>query len=426
MATNPSNPQPPADEAEFLAWVEGEPLARDREQAVARAMGADRALARRLEAMRADRAAHQGIADVAAPAGLMSGVEAALLPVLERHMLLGLNENGGPVADHPPISIVQPVKRSIVQTFFADRVGRGLAVAAALLLMVGGATYLGTTYLSGRTAPRPTTIALGPGAHTAESRTGDARPTLAAIESPAAKVESAAAKAEPPAAALAAAPVAPPSDELTPASAGSDAPGVTIADAADYGANVTGPFLPDLDGARAAELAREGRLVIRVKFADTALGAQSGKLADRVRHGDQSLFRLDAEAPPAVVALLAPTLPPAYTPSDEAPARPQFAGDSKIASDLPEGLPGPPRPDWNVPPPQLVYLIQTRLDGGALDALKATLAGNAGEAQYEELADPLPQDGAAVLNPASVVWWNQAPAAWTWWASVPVVIDVGR
>src|SRR5579862_6004566 len=160
MANNHSNPHTPhtPDEADLLAWIEGEPLPRDREQAVARALGEDRTLARRLEAMRADRTALKSIGPVAAPVGLMSAVETALQPVLERQMLLGLRE-GEPVADRLPISIVQPVKRSIMQAFFADRVGRRLAAAAAVLLMVGGATYLGTTYLSGRTAPKPTSIA---------------------------------------------------------------------------------------------------------------------------------------------------------------------------------------------------------------------------------------------------------------------------
>ena len=161
MPAEPTNPRPP-DEADFLAWVEGEALPRDREAAVSRAIGADPALGRRLSSMRADRMALKSLAQVAAPASLMAGVEAALQPVLERQMLLGLRD-GEEVADHPPISIVRPVKRSIMQTFFADRMGRRLAVAAGLLLMVGGATYLGTTYLSGRTAPGLATALSGLG-----------------------------------------------------------------------------------------------------------------------------------------------------------------------------------------------------------------------------------------------------------------------
>ena len=30
------------------------------------------------------------------------------------------------------------------------------------------------------------------------------------------------------------------------------------------------------------------------------------------------------------------------------------------------------------------------------------------------------------INPASVIWWSQGPAAWKDWAGVPVVVDVNR
>ena len=87
MPSEPANSRPSVpDEADFLAWVEGEPLPKDREAAVGRALTGDRALARRLEAMRADRAAIKALPTIACPASLMAGVEAALQPVLERQM----------------------------------------------------------------------------------------------------------------------------------------------------------------------------------------------------------------------------------------------------------------------------------------------------------------------------------------------------
>jgi hypothetical protein len=60
-----------------------------------------------------------------------------------------------------------------------------------------------------------------------------------------------------------------------------------------------------------------------------------------------------------------------------------------------------------------------------MDTLRSTLSGTYGKADFEELAEPLP-DPTPVLNSASVVWWNQGPAGWTWWASIPVVIDTNR
>ena len=77
---------PRPDEADLLAFVEGESLPRDRELSVAKALEADPALARKMERMRADRAAFRALPDVKAPPGLMDAVEAALQPLLERQV----------------------------------------------------------------------------------------------------------------------------------------------------------------------------------------------------------------------------------------------------------------------------------------------------------------------------------------------------
>jgi hypothetical protein len=425
MASDLSNPQPP-DEADLLAWIEGEPLPRDREQVVARALGEDRVLARKLEAMRADRAAIKGIPEMAAPTGLMSAVEAALQPVLERQMLLGLRD-GESFADHPPISIVQPVKRSIMQAFFSDRVGRRLAAAAALLIMVGGATYLGTTYLSGRTAPKSSTFA-GKDAGTrdpnktsaagAERRLASADVAKPELPAPA---SAAADNRESSAAALTLPKIEPAADAPSESNTSGRE---TVADASEYGAWAVGPFLPELDGARAAELAREGRLIIRITAMDP--GVRNVGLAERVRRADGSMFRLGDEPPAALVQMLAPPTPSANSePAREAFTPPSVAGKNEF--DAPMTLVGPPAPaEWSVPAPQTVYLVQIRLDGGAMEALKSALSGGYGEVQYEELAEPLPQDGSAAVNPASVVWWTQGPSGWVGWASVPVVVDTMR
>src|SRR5262245_22583953 len=118
MTNSPHNPARPnmPDEADLLAWVEGESLPRERELAVARALQQDRKLARRLEAMRADRLALRALREPECPADVLAGVESALQPVLERQMLLGLSQ-GAPIEDHLPVSIVRPVKRSILQAF---------------------------------------------------------------------------------------------------------------------------------------------------------------------------------------------------------------------------------------------------------------------------------------------------------------------
>ena len=119
-ANGPNHPRPQMpDEADLLAWVEGEPLPRDRELAVARALEADKRLARRLAAMKSDRSALCSMPEVACPPGLLRAVEAQLQPVLERQMLLGLRD-GEAIQDHLPVSIVQPVKKSIVAAFLRE------------------------------------------------------------------------------------------------------------------------------------------------------------------------------------------------------------------------------------------------------------------------------------------------------------------
>jgi hypothetical protein len=420
MAAEIPNPATPS-EADCLAWVEGEPLPREREQALARAFGADPALARRLEAMRADRGALCSLETPAAPANLMAGVETALQPMLERQMLLGLQE-GSSISDLPPISIVRPVRRSIVAAFFADRTGRRLAAAAAVLVVVGGAAYLGTTYLSRRTAPKPNMIALGGPSKPGPSASDEG---AALALNPTQKRESQPAEAPPPPApveTLAAETHEEKSKDLTPEGASGEAPETQVADAAQFGQWAEGPFLPELDGARAAELAKQGRLLIRVTALDPSF--RNGGVAERIRRADGNMIRLGEDAPPALVQLLAPPAPaPEMGPQPEMERPAALASDSSLPS-----VPAPPsgsERSWTPPSEQTVYLAQVRLDGAALEALRGTLSGGYGAAQYEELNEPL-TEGTAALNPTAVVWWTQPPAGWKDWAGVPIVVDVHR
>jgi hypothetical protein len=411
------HPPPLPDEADLLAWVEGEPLPRDKEAAVRRAMIDDQGLARRLEGMRADRAALRSLTAVSAPASLMASVEAALQPVLERQMLLGLRE-GQPIEDHPPISIVRPMRRSIAQTFFADRMGRRLAMAAGLLLIVGGTAYLGTTYLSGKTAPRPiNTLAV------TKPRTDSAPPSAS---TPAALTDAAPAKTGETAAPTAAR-VAERDAAVEQAKTEPDE-GMTIANAEppapEYSPADMGPFLPALDGARAAELAQDGRLVIRLKSVDPTVTSNPGRIAERLRSGDG--WRLGDDPSPALLTLIAPPAAPA--PEAEPVPVPELPTVAQTDPEQPQPVYGPPGPpsDWHPLPPTTVYLVQARLDGATLEALRSALAGSYGEAVYEEQAEPLPQEGPGAVNPASVVWWASGPSGWARWANVPVVVDTAR
>jgi hypothetical protein len=179
---------------------------------------------------------------------------------------------------------------------------------------------------------------------------------------------------------------------------------------------------------RALELAREGRLVIRLKVADPSIAAQPSRVADRIRRAESPMWRVAADAPAELAAKLSPSMPEPRQPSASEPEPIRYSGEKQYSSDLAPGMFGPPRPPELPPPPapKSVYIIQTRLDAQALETLMNAIEGSYGEAAFEESAEPLSLDSAAVPTPASVVWWGQSPAAWTHWASVPVVIDTVR
>lgn len=420
MPSDPSNPCPPVpDEADLLALIEGERLPRDREAALMRALDSNPRLARRIDAMRRDRAALRSLPEVSCPPGVMAAVEAALQPVLERQMLLGLRD-GQPVDEHLPVSVVQPARRSVFAAFFAERGGRRMALAAGLLLLVGGASYLAATFMWPSPSPSPVhELAMNDGgevevagveaADTGESRTlaaKSAEPSIAAFSAPTEEPPDAAAATAP--VEIAAAPAESPADTLVA--------GVSVETEAPS-ANTS------IDAERAIALAREGRLVIRLKAPDPVVLADPERIAARIRSRQSPAWRLGEQAPAQLASLLNAATPAPYRPPQ--PAAPQpitFAGG--YVSDLPEGFYGPPRPpvEGFRPVRSAVYLVQTRLDAAALDSLRDALAPY-GEPVFEEAAEPLPIDNSAALTPNAVVWWSQPPAGWTWWASVPVVID---
>lgn len=410
---NTPAPRPP-DEGELLAWIEGERLPRERELAVAMALSQDAALARRLELMRADRDALGSLPSPAAPAGLMDAVEAALQPVLERQMLVGMEAS----ADAPlPISMVQPAKRSVFDVFLRDRMGRRMAAAAGLLLLVGGATYFATSYFSG-TAPAPN-LARGP---------VDAGPEAVAGAATAPRTEGgggtpATAEAGTPEGDAGTAIAAAPAPEVDPAGAEPPAPVIITQ---QYGPPAPDGAVVALDMARAAELALESRLVIRLRTADPLVRAQPDRLADRIRRAESPAWKLGGEVPPAALAVLNPPVAPARQPRERTFEPPVLADDDKPIEIL--SLPAPPvlAPLPPQPPKPAAFMVQTRLDPAALETLRSAIASRHGEAVFEELAEPLPLNDGPSLNPAAVLWWSQSPAGWTRWAEVPVVIDAFR
>lgn len=435
----PSNPhlpngQPldPALEADLLAWIEGEPLPAARDAAVARYLNAHPKYAERLLRMKGDREALRALADEPAPAGLVQGALEALEPVLERQMLLDLAQ-GEPVGGGPPVSIVRPPRQSLWETFTADRLGRRLAMAAALLLLVGGVTYFAADQL-GDGAGRPSfedesgPIALQqPPEDEAPSILFDASPAREVAAAP----EWAMMKSEP--ASDAGRVEEPAPTTLAATGRGASAGAADLAEAKPAEVLVAAPEAPEpveIGPERALELAREGRLAIRVLSGNPERAVT--RLENRAsRRSAAAPWRLGGEVDETIIAALAnPGPSTALVRADLPPEdlRPTFAG-----MDLPPEvrmlLPGSettslafelPVPAHAVPHGRMV---EVRLDERTLESVRKEAARVAGgRAVYEELPTALPPETPPV-SPASVFWWTQPPSAWGGWGRVPVIIE---
>jgi len=412
------------DEADLLAWVEGEPLSAEANAAVAQALLSDPVLARKLESMRSDRVALQMLGEERAPRGLIASVETALQPVLERELLLGLKD-GEPVDSHPVVSMVRPEKRGIFQTFLADRAGRRMALAASLLVLIGGATWYGTVMFSSgpqpvgpiaindarnrearEAVPADSTLATKSGDSSEVARTESVVAPLTIATGPEASFDAPQALAAAPAAADAS------NAEATP---------VALAD-------LVGPVKTPMDPALAAELARERRLVIRVVSREATTAPR--RVCDRVKKEfNSAAWKLASDAPTAELATALEARPldvGRAAPQVNQPEWPAFAGIEQI-----EPIVGPPAPRElaviEEAEPQPVYVVQARLDAATMSQLRASLekSGPADEIVFEERYEALPlaSGGAPVLTPAAVLWWTNPPAGWTSWGEVPVVIE---
>ncbi len=146
------------DEATLLAWVEGE-LPPEMHRRVSLALSREPRLRELAEGMIADRDDFRSMGDETAPTGLLADVADAL----EREMLVGLEEEGVALSSKPPRSVVAgriaPGGGSRKSRFgranglWQDRFGRRLAMAAGLLLVVGGAGTLGVLLWPDRSTP---------------------------------------------------------------------------------------------------------------------------------------------------------------------------------------------------------------------------------------------------------------------------------
>ncbi|MDX9912675.1 MAG: hypothetical protein RBS39_12670 [Phycisphaerales bacterium] len=396
-----STPHPdarnPLDEGVVLAWIEGE-LSGPEADAVARAVALDPALRDWAAAVRRDRAAMSTLPEERAPARVMRGVEQAL----ERHVLMAARVaaperagDEGPGAI--PVSIVLPPRYTLgerVGDVLAHRwFGRGVRFAAAAVLLgaAGVGVWIGSAWL-GR----------GSGPAIASREVDKSSPLL---EEPIDASE---------VGALALAPHAGLADALD---------GALIEKAEGEGASdalaATGTFgptiEPELTLARAAELARTGRLVVRVRTGDPMQGVDATAAITERLVRMRGVHALDREVSLAMGEALAG--PGTATMFDFAMA------DDAGATALREQRAAGRDASRNEPDARQVAAVLV----GEVDA---------DERELERLLRVLRQRGSVTLEPAptnvsagpaldaeSLLWWSEPPAHWSPRGRVLIVVE---
>jgi len=375
MTARPSNPDPtppPLNEEHMLEWVEGK-LSRIEE--ANRAASTRAGVGDRVRQMQANRRALQSLGDVRAPAELMDRV----LVALEREALLGLT-NGEDVSDHLPINIathqVVVRKNSRLQKWAPQ-----LALAAGLLLLVGGAAYWGSVLVKPAPLGPPVAMVDPKPSPDPTSKDGGDEATLAEYQRLA---KGSAAEAEPSAfsAAALAAPAAP--EEMT--------------------------------DERILRLAREGRLVMRVKARDLSRLAQVESLNT---FKDGRTWRISKDVPSEVALAVAEPRgsSPLANPHD---SQPTIAAVAPMIATGAAGFPIPP--NFQLPQPTThTYLIDFPDTQKTLAAIRTTLSDRLkATVEFEELAAPVQLPRAQ--DPDALLWWTLPPSSWTQRVTVPVVV----
>lgn len=378
----PSDPARPDDallpEEVLLDWAEGRIAPENAAELAARSGRAG--LSERMAQMQADRATLRSLPILKAPPQLLERTLAAL----ERDSLIGIAA-GTPIDDHPPISMAEYKARhggKLLRRAWPMR----LAMAAGFTLLVGGAGFLAVQTFAPRSGSRTGPIAMHPGGSEADAE------FFHAAEAPTSKVSSS-----------------------TPA----DAQALTLAAST---ASEAAP-LP-IDAVRAAALAREGRLLLRVGPART-------DAVERLAAKDRS-WRITRSVPPPMQEAVAraASVRSRLSPTVMADARGGETARAQRQARAVEGLapligPGAAHSFMAAPSASLVpaaYICETDPSAAALDAVKAALESRLkAEVAFEELSEALPPP--APETAADVLWWTRAPAKWPAKSAVPVLVD---
>jgi hypothetical protein len=391
----------------LLDWIDGKLSPSEQaklEQASGRA-----GLSERIAQMQAQRLILRSLPEEEAPVDLLDRV----LNTLERDQLVG-----GEMPRHVDDVIIGRRVRSR----FA-----GLAVAAGVTLLLGGGVYLASVALRPATPAVPGPIAMNTTPPLLPAERAQAKQSELAQAGTMQKSEADAAPAagsdveglrSPPRGAMAkgAAPTPPALSDSAIASE------VAISEPA------TPELTPLVSPERAATLANEGRLVIRVMASDTR-GLSNIELAGKTN----TKWRLRKDVPAAVAAAVLPTGPKADSgPDDSSLGLAMASADTRreaAAAVLSPYVGLRPNFDWTPPNPndpltkvRGTYLLEIPAEVGSLQSLKKLFADrlHAGVV-FEELPPALAV--APPSTPDTVMWWTMGPDHWSPRASVPVVVE---
>ncbi|MFZ4574273.1 MAG: hypothetical protein ACOYN0_07730 [Phycisphaerales bacterium] len=383
MTTGDDNPRPdrgPVTEEQLLDWIDGRLSAEDGRR-LAEASGRP-GLELRVAQMRANKRAMAALGAVRAPAD----VQARVIAALEREALVR-----GQAPDPIPISsVIFETESRPSRWMHSPRVP--LALAAGLLLAGSVGLYLMTT------SRRPSSPVPGPIASSTdatESREGGATPFASSPVPDPDVIEQAVRVAHAPDA---------------------DVPGFVDAEPPrTLAASRPRP----VDETRAIELAREGRLVMRVVAADTKQLASLTSDARRSRPGRE--WRLDSAVPPALARAVAPANVPFGLGS-----RAEFANASADAVRLlgPRAMLTWPVAAMSDRASRVegTYLAEVPMQESALRALTSLFAERLdAKVVFEELASPVAIP--ARLDAETALWWTRPSGRWRERVSIPIVVE---
>ena len=404
-----SDARGPLDEGVVLAWVEGE-LSGSEADAVARAVALDPALQDWASAVRRDRAALGGLPEERAPARVMRGVEQAL----ERHVLMAARSgrSGAPGVtpavgrQEIPVSIVQPprytVRERVGDVLASHWFGRGVRLASAAVLVgaAGVGVWIASAWLgtgippAGATSPDAEGALHARGLDVASGEaTGPYREETLAMATEAGLASALEESLD--ATSRAAAPLEPPGS-----------------------LRARGAFGPEPEAeltlSQAVELARSGRLVIRVRTGDPMQGLDAASaIADRLAR-TRGLHALERDISPALGQVLARAggvASPVVLAGEE--------GDPAIRDSLVSAVERT-RTDASARPVAAVLVGELDADERGLERVLRVLRQRGGVTL--EQAPPGVGVGPA-LDPGSLLWWSEHPAHWMPRGRIVIVVE---